>query len=335
MEPEPTFDEQLLDLHLGRLSPSEQVELNLRIATDPALARQNEALAGVFHALNEHKADPAPPDLATRIVARVAAAGAPLHVIGTRDLRRHVERETPLIFRIGSMREIVAAAAMIVLMIGFAVPSVLHMRERGQRMGCSANLAALGLGLQQYAATYNSSLPFAGWNSRASWAPSQDPGVVVVPNRQHVYPLLRQAFILKPRVFLCPARGGAPMPPDQVARRNDFMDADNLSYTYFNMAGQRPSPQDNPDVPVMSDENPIFGDGVPLISKLVCRDRAKLNSPAHSGAGQNILIVDGHVKWVTAPDAGVDGDNIWTLQGVNAYTGREGPAAATDAQLIK
>jgi hypothetical protein len=336
MQPEPTFDGQLVDLHLGRLSASEQVELNLRIAADPTLQQQHETLATVFKALNSHKADPAPADLATRVAARVAASGRRVRLIRpVDDLTRTVERGTPVILRLGNMREIVAAAAMIVLMVGFAVPSLLHMRERGQRMACSANLAALGMGVQQYAQTFGSSLPFTGWNSRASWAPSQDPGVVVVPNRRHLYPLLRNAFIAHPRLFLCPSSGGAPMPADQVARRNDFLDDANLSYTYFNMAGQRPSVEDNPELPVMSDQNPVFGEGVSLLNRIAFRDRAELNSPSHAGAGQNILILDGHVKWVKTPDAGIDGDNIWTLQGVNAYTGREGPASAVDAHLIK
>ena len=125
------------------------------------------------------------------------------------------------------------------------------------------------------------------------------------------------------------------MPADQVARRNDFLDDANLSYTYFNMAGQRPSAEDNPELPVMSDHNPVFGEGVSLLNRIAFRDRAELNSPSHAGAGQNILILDGHVKWVKTPAAGIDGDNIWTLQGVNAYTGREGPASAVNAHLIK
>jgi hypothetical protein len=336
MEPESTFDPRLLDLHLGRLSATEQIDLNLQIAADPALQQQHEALAAVFRSLNEYKADPAPPDLATRVVARVAAAGRPVRLVRPADdVTELVERGTPVILRLGNMREIVAAAAMIVLMVGFAVPSLLHMRERGQRIGCSATLAALGMGLQQYAQTYASSLPFTGWDARASWAPSQEPDVVVVPNRRHLYPLLRNAFIARPQVFLCPSSGGAPMPPDQVARRSDFLDDANLSYTYFNMAGCRPRAEDHPDLPVMSDQNPAFGEGASLISKLVFRDRAELNSPAHEGTGQNILVLDGHVKWVKTPNAGIDGDNIWTLQGVNTYTGREGPATAADAHLIK
>jgi hypothetical protein len=335
MKAEPTFDGQLVDLQLGRLSASEQIELNLRIAADPALQQQHETLTAAFKALNGYKADPAPPDLARRVAARVAAVGRPVRLVRPADnLTRTVERGTPLILRLGNMREIVAAAAMIVLMIGFAAPSLLHLRERGQRVGCSANLAALGMGVQQYAQTYGSSLPFTGWSSRASWAPTQDPGIVLVPNRRHLYPLLQKAFIAHPRLFLCPSCGGAPMPVDQVARRSDFLDDANVSYTYFNMAGQRPSVEDNPDLPVMSDQNPVFGEGLSLLSKIAFRDRAESNSPAHR-AGQNILVLDGHVKWVTTPDAGINGDNIWTLQGVNTYTGREGPASAVDAHLIK
>ena len=136
MQPEPTFDSQLVDLHLGRLNASEQVELNLRIAADPTLQQQHETLAGVFKALNSNKADPAPPDLAMRVAARVAAAGRRVRLVRPTDnLTRTVERGTPVILRLGNMREIVAAAAMIVLMVGFAVPSLLHMREHGRRHG--------------------------------------------------------------------------------------------------------------------------------------------------------------------------------------------------------
>lgn len=336
MQPGPTFDEQLLDLHLGRLSASEQVELNLRMAADAGLQQQHQTLTAAFKALHEYKADPARPDLATRVAARVTATRRPVRLIRPADdLTRTVERGAPVIVRLGNLREIVAAAAMIVLMVGVAAPSLLHLRERGQRMACSANLAALGMGVQQYAATYGSSLPFTGWNSRASWAPSQDPGIMLVPNRRHLYPLLQKDFIAHPRLFLCPSNGGAPMPIDQVHRCNDFLDDANLSYTYFNMAGRRPSSEDNPDLPVMSDQNPVFGESTSFLGKFAFRDRAQSNSPSHGGAGQNILVLGGYVKWVKTPDAGVDGDNIWTLQGVSTYTGREGPASAADAHLIK
>lgn len=36
-----------------------------------------------------------------------------------------------------------------------------------------------------------------------------------------------------------------------------------------------------------------------------------------------------------AANCGVDGDNIWTLLKVQAYTGREGLATLTDSHLLK
>ena len=336
MSSEEVFESQLLDLHLGHLSPDEQVKLSVRIATDPKLGEQHEALTAVFRALDAQPAPSAPSDLAERISARIASAGRPPRLVRpTDELTAAVEESAPIVLRLGNLREIVAAAAMIILMVGFAVPSLLHMRERGQRIGCSANLASLGLGLQQYAQTYNASLPFTGWNSSNSWQPSNDPNVVTLPNRRHVYPLLRHAFVVKPRLFLCPARGGVPMPQDQVEQRSDFIESNNVGYAYYNMAGVRPSLADDPRLPIMADDNPIFDDGVPLFNRLGFGDRADLNSLAHGGAGQNILVLDGHVRWVSTPHAGIGDDNIWTLTDVDDYTGREGPASPTDAHLIK
>ena len=336
MSPDEMFSPDLLDLHLGRLSEVERVALQARIAADPQLAQQDEGLSTVFQALGNLRADPAPTDLKARISARVVAAASPPRIVRPADeLTDTVADRDVRVLRLGNLREIVSVAAMIVLMVGFGVPSLLNMRERSQRMGCSSNLRMLGQGLQQYAGTFNASLPFAGWNSRTIWRPSDDPSMEMRPNRQHVYPLLRCAYVQDPRVFVCPSRGGVPMPRDQVARFCDFLDSRNVSYAYFNMAGVRPSSQDNPNLPIMADDNPLFQGGVPLFERLGFGGRARGNSSAHGGAGQNILTLDGRVKWATTPCVGIDCDNIWTLDGVETYTGREGPASPTDAHLLK
>ena len=106
------------------------------------------------------------------------------------------------------------------------------------------------------------------------------------------------------------------------------------------MAGVRPSANDDPDLPIMADDNPLFADGLPLFDarrwqRLPWGDAADVNSRAHGGAGQNILTLDGRVRWTTTPLSGVEGDNIWILRDVAEYTGREGPAAATDSHLLK
>ncbi len=337
---EQDFDRRLLDLHLGHLSEAEQVRLRGEIASDPRLAAEDRALSGVFEALNAVPQESVPADLAARATARVRAAGpSPRIVRPTDELTAAVERGAGRVIRLGNLRDIVAVAALIVLAVGIGVPSVLHVRERAQRHGCSQNLASLGFGLQQYANAFGSSFPFAGWSGRENtWQPSSDSGMVSVPNRRHVYPLLRMKFVADPRVFICPSQQHVPMPQAAVAERDDFLESRNVSYVYQNMAGVRPSANDDPDLPIMADDNPLFANGLPLFEaarRLGSRDPFMANSHAHRAGGQNILTLGGYVKWTTTPCSGVGDDNIWTLDGVTNYTGQEGPTTPKDSHLIK
>ena len=337
------FDPRLLDLHLGQLSSEERAALEQRIQGDPDLTMQNEALAAMFRALNsDRQSQPEPPiGLAETISARVAAAGAPPRVI--RPARKTAAQlaeqfNDRAIIRLHSFREIAAVAAVIVLAIGLGVPSMLQMRQRGQRILCSEHLASIGRGMQSYALANNNALPFAGWNAGANtWRPTDQPNLRVLPNRQHAYCLVRNAYV-PARIFICPSTPALPMPDAQAANYDDFLEASNVSYAYQNMAGVRPSLSDNPDLPVFGDDNPLFDNGFPLLElmrSLGLTDPTRANSRAHDGAGQNILTIRGTVKWFKTPIAGVKGDNIWTLQGVDEYTGREGPQTTTDSHLLK
>jgi hypothetical protein len=325
------FDPQLLDLHLGHLTSAEQADLRGRFAEEPGLAAQNEALTSVFEALGVLRTEPAPRDLVGRTMARVQAAGPPLRVAPKQPAGRRLER----VVRLGPLRDALAVAAVIVLVIGLGVPSVLHVRERQQRLGCSWNMAQIGSAVQQYASVFNSSLPFTGWSNKNTWQPTNEPGVETVPNRRHVYPLLRSTFVRDPRVFVCPSQPHVPMPSAEVPRHSDFLEARNVSYAYQNMAGVRPSANDDPRLPILADENPLFVDGRPLIDALRLGSGPASNSLAHRRAGQNILTLRGEVRWTKSPQAGVNGDNIWVLDGVARYTGREGPQSKSDAHLLK
>jgi len=339
--PESEFDPQLLDLHLGRLSASERAEVEARLARDPQLAAEDQALRALFAALDSaRQPEPElPRGLRERIGARVAALGPPPRVVRARrsPAAELAEAEGARVVRLHSFREVAAVAAVIVLAIGLGVPGLLHMRQRAQRIACSANLASIGRGMQAYALANLGSLPFVGWGADHSWRPTDEPGVVVLPNRRHMYPLLRTRLV-PARVFICPSGSDVPMPEDQVPTHEDFLEARNVSYAYQNMAGARPRLRDNPDLPVLADDNPFFDRGWPLFAvarSLGLADPARTNSRAHGGSGQNILTIRGTVKWTTTPNCGPHGDNIWTLNGVEEYTGREGPLTTTDAHLLK
>lgn len=319
----------LMDLHLGLLTPDAEAELRARLARDPRLARESATLAEVFAALSRERRAPISPcaKLAARCCDAVAGAARLRVVSDSPD-----ERLIPLI-RMQSLRDVIAVAAMIVLAIGVGVPGLLHMRERSQRTLCSSNLARLGQGLQSYASTFGDSLPTVGWNAASSWRPTQQGDLHLVPNRKHLFPLLAGRFVQQPRDFICPSTSDVPAPLEQALRTGDFLEPRNISYASQNMAGVRPGMHDAPALPFVADDNPLFQHGVPALLGL--GDPSTRNSPSHAGAGQNVLSLSGIVRWVNSPNIGIAGDNIWTLQGMSEYTGREGPLTATDAHLIK
>lgn len=340
MFPDAAFDEALLDLHLGRLSAEERDHVLRRIHAEPTLASQHAALSGVFSALGLlREIVPAASDLESRISARVAAAGSPLRVSRSAESRKpNVAWENDRVIRLHSIRDVMAVAAMIVLAIGVGVPGLLHMRERGQRTLCASNLAQIGRGLQSYGNTFGDNLPFAGWSAASSWRPTGEPGVALVPNRKHLFPLVRTQFV-PTTALVCPSAKDIAMPADQVRLRDDFLESRNVSYANQNMAGVRPSLRSDANLVVLADDNPLFSDGQPLLNlaaqKLGITDAQQSNSRAHGGVGQNILRLDGHTEWTTSPNCGVNNDNIWTLMHIAEYTGREGPMTSTDSHLLK
>jgi hypothetical protein len=342
MDREYEFDPRLIDLHLGALQDAQRARVLEEIAADAELTRQHEMLTAVFAALAAAQPVSAPGGLLERVRMRTRrAAGSravPPGVVSADAESDDAMGRAALLLRFSNIRDIVAIAAMIVLAVGVGFPSLLHVRERNQRMGCSFNLARVGQGIQAYATTYRAAIPFAGWRPGQSvWRPSSDPSSRAVPNRTHIYRLLSDRIVTEPRLFVCPSRMDVPMPPGEIDRSDSFLESRNISYAYFNMAGVRPTQSDDPELVILADDNPLFEDGLPLfdLRRLRPGPPSAANSRAHRGDGQNVLTLDGRVKWTLTPLCGVGGDNIWELQGVREYTGREGPATATDSHLLK
>lgn len=336
LDPSNELDALLIELRLGKLNPAQQRDLDTRLASDSSLADRDASLRDALRALDTYRVA-VPADLAERTLARVRRHAATGTTPSTPRIAWPAEDER--IIRFHSVREIAAVAAMIVLAVGIGVPGLVQMRDRAQRTACSWNLGQVGRGMQTYATAFADSLPFVGFNRQSSWQPTREPGIVHVPNRQHLYPLLVTGNVPEPSWLICPSGSGVPMSPALVKSKAGFVEASNISYATQNMAGVRPSVRNLPNMPLIADDNPIFDDGVPSFDlaarTLGLSDPSQSNSAAHRFAGQNVLSADGTVRWTTTPLAGVHGDNIWTLQGAQRYTGREGPATATDSHLLK
>lgn len=310
-----------------------------RQAGNPATNELDPQLVEALTALDAWKITPSPA-LSQRVLegvrARVAVStSGPRLVTAPAGESRRKDRfpSEPLVLRMGNWRDALAIAAVIVFAVGVGVPGMLNMKARNQRIGCSQNLAMLGQGIQQYTHTYASSLPFVGMRPAQNVSRAEP----AFANRRHMYPLLETAFVADPRLFICPSGRDIPLRTADVKRNRDFPDARNISYAYFNMAGARPSANAPASLPILSDDNPLFADGELLqdVRRYLSGEGVLSNSFAHRGVGQNVLSLDGHVQFARTPLAGLNQDNIWTLQNISEYTGVEGPADANDAQLIK
>jgi len=80
---------------------------------------------------------------------------------------------------------------------------------------------------------------------------------------------------------------------------------------------------------ILADNNPLFQDGRFIPNRL----KHPL-SRNHGGRGQNVLYLDMHAAWTTSANVGVNGNNIYLIDGVNRYNGTEIPQDKTDSFLL-
>ncbi len=311
-------DEHLLDLHLDRLGDEERSWIESELRRDRELRERSERLGRILQPLDHWRPAPGPANLADKVLSRIYQA--------SRQTIPMERGRAPW----GRMRELIAVAACLVLLVGVAVPGMASVRERAQRTMCAGNLEAIFKGVSSYQQAFADSLPYAGTLAKASWLPSADRSLPFVSNSRHPFLLVKYKFGPKPRNFQCPSRcDGEPMPDSQVDTRDDFACAQNVSYDSLNLAGESPNVRPPVALAYMSDANPLFvnarfNEGV---------DPSKTNSPAHRGRGQTVLRLDGSVQFTKTPVYTKD-DNLWTITDVKKYSGTEAPTRPDDAFLV-
>lgn len=347
------FDpEQLEQAIAGRLNPdSAQADASeSRHAAEPqseptAATGIPAPLTSALDALDLLRDEPVPAGLALRVNAHVQQSRreseprrTPHHADWpTDDSERMPKLPWWTVLQLRGARDAIAVAAVVVLMISLGAPSVLSIRDRSSRVACSQNLASIGAGVAQYSTQHAGSLPFGGWTSNNRWldADSSSSFAASQPNRRHVEQLLTGSYVV-PSALICPSQPHIALSITDQQGNTFKLGPSNLSYSYQNMSGARPTIDQQPDLPIFADENPLFTTGLQRLDlRQLGRDAARQNSPAHRSSGQNILTAAGQVRWSTTPNAGIDSDNIWTLDRIDEYTGVEGPREASDAHLIK
>lgn len=312
---------KLLEYHLRQLSEDEAQAVVRQIEADPAVRAESRAIQRTLQLLNTFDVQ-VPADLQQRILAGIDKRLQPIKIpSGGRSLGGGLL----------SLRDLVAAAAMIAVAFGLFVPAFSRAREEGRRSLCESQLRNVGYGMNAYAASFAGQMPFARAKPGAYWLPVHQPGVPVQDNRRHAYLLIRQKMA-NPSWFVCPSRpDGLEMVADRPEAFETFPESRNATYSLQCMAGARPPITRYPNMPIMADQTPLFANG--LFSRF---NGSRPNSPNHQHDGQNVLLMDGRVVWSNGPEAGISSDNIWLIQGQeqHQYQGMEVPTADTDAFLV-
>ncbi len=285
--------------------------------------------ATAFLAVLGKDAEPAPPsDLLARTLVAIqtdrmripaAASAAPdpaLQKANRSRWRRH-------------FAEVAAMAVAAGLFIAVTVDLLGIARQSQKRIACQANLQKIGVAMAAYAGDSSGDLPMLATPENGNWLHGTGAGAPR-NNSANLIPLIVGSYI--PVTALFCAGAGLPAGPVQFA--NNALPE--IGYSYRNLYGPAPAQWDGQvQTILLSDRNPVFveldsGGGGNGAKPAV----AKHNSLNHNGHGNYLLRSDQSVSWEVSPNAGPDGDNIWTLgtgkDQIATFQGTENPRSATD-----
>jgi hypothetical protein len=245
----------------------------------------------------------APADLLSRTLAMVKNDTLHLESHRRAATRRAAEendgRGMYLSRRLSQLGAVAVAASILVAVL---IPGVGMLRQKAYITACTSNLKDMQTGFAAYAATHSNNLPSLAMVDGKWLAHPHGHS-----NAANLIPLVQQNYA-KATDLVCPGRGGAIVID---ANTREISDADR-GYSYANLFGPvRPTWDGRATNIVLADRNPMFGIGAV--------DDAQANSSNHRSQGTNVLAADGSVTFVTQPNVGPHGDNIWTVEEGTSY----------------
>ncbi|MEM9021242.1 MAG: hypothetical protein AAGC44_11805 [Planctomycetota bacterium] len=203
-------------------------------------------------------------------------------------------------------RQIATTAALFVMALSILLPMLSKAQRDAEITQCSQNLAGLGGDLQGLAfdnkgETHRSAQPRAGvFDPLAKFARTNVDGSAVPANQASYFVLIDQTRVASKHLS-CPS-----------GRSDDPA----MLYNGQNPAAGGPFRLFVQARPIFSDANPLYR----VTPKGLVRNEdvpSMARSLNHGGAGQNVLISDGSVRWMIRPVVNRDAntsDNIWLYQ---------------------
>jgi hypothetical protein len=356
--------EQILDFYF-RCGSQEDVDRGRDlIAQNPEAAKLYAGLESSLTDLDHAKYEPCPDNLVDLTIARLklAASGPTMNKSKLHELLEKEQEVEPAVstdtvpstgvssavkFKHNFLRpafEVLATAAGIAIVAGILFPSLGLWRQHSQKMLCQNNMRQVGAAFGTFAKDNNERLAAATVKPGSLWWKIGDQGEEIQSNTRYPWQLVKQGYV-SGDAFTCKGHCEAEAVQYDQAKMgdlNDFPSYRNISYSFTLLCDKgATSIQKNSRKIIASDLNPIFQKircEQSALQKMGEFERIMLNeqlqemmSSNHMNKGQNLLYCDGSVEYTTVRI--INGDDIYTLNGVSVYTGKETPTNPNDVFL--
>lgn len=342
--------QRVLDYQLKLDTPADRADTERLIANDPEAQQLAAALHQGLKPLDT-LADQTPPlGLADRTLTYIAQSQQARQLaqdsaaLARRARHPIASSERTGRWVLGNLRDMIAVAACLMLLITVGRPGVQAAREVSNQQACASQLRQIGGAFDEYAADHNGLMPYVRHEPGATWWNVGNQGPENTSNTRHLFLLVKDGY-LPAGVFRCPSRRtrlGSPlrrMTPERLALMRDFASRDDVTYSFRLMSANSDRRlYSHPRQVVMSDRNPVFAElGSRRNKEIDLTSHANLlgaNSPNHRGIGQHILFPDGAVSFVRHPYVGPDGDDIFNIRYRDCYRGNEIPDDNGDIFIV-
>jgi hypothetical protein len=351
----------ILDFYFRCGSDEEIAQGRDLIASNPEASRLYDGLEDTLTELDSIKYEPCPDNLSDLTVARLKLAASASHA-GQASLEQLLEAESrkstpaasvssgktiPLKPKLLSrFFEFAATAAAIILISGVAFPTFSYMRQQSRQTACINNMRSVGQGISKMTSDADA-MAEVKLAAGSPWWKIGDQSQQSQSNTRFAWQLAKQGYV-KPDAFICPGhRNALPLTPEQITRQlqqlQDFPSRNNISFSFTIINNKNAVSSSGLRRVIMGDMNPVFR-SIPTCGKdpvanmnkfekvLLTQNLKQMSSTNHNCKSQNVLYSDGSVELIK--NRVVNGDDIFTIQGVDAYTGTEAPVSINDTFLV-
>ena len=345
MTPLSTEQKQLLfDYCLGLTSDEQTAQAEALISANPQASDLRDRLKASISPLDAATVEPCPYDLLDKTVARLKQANS--QISPSDRLAELLTAEQARTVRISPLRnfgDLVAVAAVVMLVASVLVPTLGHARQLYWEHKCRLNLGSVFQGLHSYMADYDDCMPAVPRDPGDPWWKVGYQGRENYSNTRPVWLLVRKQYV-DPKRFNCPARRVTRVRLDnmQVELYNDFPSKSHISFSFRLCCETRDRAKFTRRQVVMADMNPLSekmpDDHDQPFRIELSEEILNFNSANHNRRGQNVMFCDGSVEFTKNRLVGdAQDDDIFSLtemQCGDEVTGCETPSNSDDAFLV-